>query len=78
VARSTEKILKDAMQLPDEDRLELATELLGSVTPEVPGVDRSDEEWIAEIDRRAAASTQTSGRPWREVKAEIEAKLARK
>ena len=77
--RSAQQLLSDALQLSDEERLELAIELLGSVVPEVPGTDRPDHEWIAEIERRAeAASSGSLGRPWREVRAEIESKLARR
>ena len=46
--RSAQQLLSEALQLSDEERLELAIELLGSVVPEVPGSTRTDEEWIAE------------------------------
>jgi putative addiction module component (TIGR02574 family) len=78
VPRSASELLDDALLLSHEERLELAVELLGSVLPEVPGVDRSDDEWIAEIERRVAEATGSSGRPWREIRAEIESRLARK
>jgi putative addiction module component (TIGR02574 family) len=69
----------DALQLPEEERLELAMELLGSVIPEVPGLDRPDQEWIEEIERRArAAASGETGLSWQDVRAEIEGKLARK
>jgi len=77
--RGATELLHDALQLPDRERLDLALKLLGSVVPEVPGSARTDQEWIAEIERRVeAASSGSLGRPWREVRAEIESKLARK
>lgn len=77
--RSAEQLLSDALQLSDEERLELALGLLGSVMPEVPGTDRPDHEWIEELERRArAASTGGPGLTWPEVRTEIESKLARK
>jgi hypothetical protein len=77
--RSAQQLLSDALQLSDEERLELAIELLGSVVPEVPGTDRPDHEWIEEIERRArAASNGSPGLAWQDVRAEIESKLARK
>ena len=73
--RSAEQLLSDALRLPDTERLEL----LGSVVPEIDGSDRSDGEWIAELERRArAVSSGSPGLPWRDVRAGIERKLARK
>jgi hypothetical protein len=77
--RSAEQLLSDALQLSDEERLELALELLGSVMPEVPGSNRPDHEWIEELERRArAAASGSPGLSWPEVRSEIESKLARK
>ena len=77
--KSAQQLLSDALQLSEQERLELAIELLGSVVPEVPGTDRTDREWIEEIERRArAASNGSPGLSWQGVRAEIEGKLARK
>jgi hypothetical protein len=74
--RSAEQLLSDALELSDEERLGLALELLGSVMPEVPGSNRPDHEWIAELERRArAASSGSPGLSWPEVRTEIESKL---
>ena len=79
MARHAEQLLSEALRLSDEERLELAIELLDSVMPEVPGRDRPDREWIEEIERRArAAASGTAGLSWQEVRTEIEGKLARK
>jgi hypothetical protein len=79
VAKNAGQLLSDALQLSDEERLELAMELLDSVMPEVPGRDRPDREWIEEIERRArAAASGEAGLSWQDVRTEIEGKLARK
>jgi hypothetical protein len=79
MARDAAQLLSDALRLSDEERLELAMELLGSVMPQVPGRDRPDREWIEEIERRArAASSGSPGLSWQDVRSEIETKLARK
>ena len=75
--RSAAELLSDALELSEEERIDLALELLWTVAPEVPGSSRSDDEWIAEIERRVAASSGGSGRPWREVRAEVESEFAR-
>ena len=53
---STQQLLKDALQLPDQQRAELVIELLDSLPPTEPGQERSDTQWFAEIERRARAA----------------------
>lgn len=48
--RTAEQLLREAMQLSDEERGSLAVELLDSISPPDP---RTDEEWVAVIERRA-------------------------
>ncbi len=47
-----EELLEQALELPDEDRLQLAEALLSSVGP--AGAPPFDSEWLAEVKRRAA------------------------
>jgi putative addiction module component (TIGR02574 family) len=56
MAPSTQQLLKDALQLPDQQRAELVIELLDSLQPTEPGQERSDTQWLAEIERRARAA----------------------
>lgn len=59
------KVLTDAMQLPDDEREELAAQLLDSLEPR-PGISVEDR---AEIERRAVeARSGAPGIPWDEVK----------
>jgi hypothetical protein len=59
-------ILEAAMNLPENERLDLAARLLDSVPPGILSID--DPDLIAELDRRA---TDDSGAiPWSELKKE--------
>lgn len=59
------KLLAEAMQLPEEEREELAAVLLDSIEPP-PTISIDD---IEELERRAADARQgTPGIPWDEVK----------
>ncbi len=74
----TDRLIQDALSLPDGERARLAKELLASLEPPGPEPDRTDEEWIAEIERRArdALSGASPGRPWADVRRRIEERLA--
>lgn len=64
------KLLEDAMTLSEDERLDLAEQLLSSL-PE-------DQEWLAELERRAhrALADPNGGETWDAVKRRIEARLA--
>ena len=70
MTKRTVQLFKDALELPQEERAELASSLLDTLGPAIP-VDRSDEEWIAEIERRArAALAGEPGISWEEARAQ--------
>ncbi|HWG96684.1 MAG TPA: addiction module protein [Nitrospira sp.] len=72
MAPSTQQLLKDALQLPDQQRAELVVELLDSLPPAEPEQARSDAEWFAEIDRRArAAQGGVPGVAWEEARKQV-------
>jgi putative addiction module component (TIGR02574 family) len=72
MAPSTQQLLKDALQLPDQQRAELVIELLDSLPPTEPGQERSDTQWLAEIERRArAAQTGAAGVSWEEARKQV-------
>jgi putative addiction module component (TIGR02574 family) len=66
------KLLEDALALPDEERLDLAEQLLSSVP--------ADTEWLAELERRAqrAHSDPEGGEAWDVVKQRLAARVARR
>jgi putative addiction module component (TIGR02574 family) len=69
---STQQLLKDALQLPDQQRAELVVELLDSLPSAEPGQERSDAQWRAEIERRArAAQAGVAGVSWEEARKQV-------
>ena len=72
MAPTTQQLLKDALQLPDQQRAELVIELLDSLPPTEPGQERSDTQWLAEIERRArAAQAGAAGVSWEETRNQV-------
>jgi putative addiction module component (TIGR02574 family) len=63
-----EELLEQALELPDEDRLQLAEALLCSVGP--AGAPPFDPEWLTEAKRRAARLDTREGKlsSWAEVR----------
>lgn len=64
------KLLEDAMTLSDDERFDLAEQLLSSLS--------TDDEWMDELEQRArrALSDPRGGESWDVVKRRIEARLA--
>jgi len=76
MARPAEKVLREALELPEDERAELVCDLLDSFG-NPPHASRSDEEWIAEIERRArAAVAGEPGIPWEEVRSGVKRRLS--
>jgi putative addiction module component (TIGR02574 family) len=63
-----DELLEQALELPGEDRLQLAEALLSSVAPS--GAPPFDAEWITEAKRRAARIDSGEGKlsSWAEVR----------
>ena len=79
MAQSAKKILKQALLLPDKERAEVIAELLESLPPSDPAESRSDEEWIAEVERRArAALAGSASLSWEQARMQIRERLERK
>ena len=72
---STRAIVAQALRLTESQRVLVAAELLQSV--EGPVDDRSDEEWLAEVNRRAdrVRRGEANGKPWPVVRDELRTKL---
>ncbi len=72
------RLLKEALELPDAERAELAAELMASFDgPSDPDVDAA---WAVEIERRAdkVLSGESQGVPWDEVRERVERELRRR
>ena len=76
MSRAAEKLLSEALKLPDEERASLVAEILKTLPPATPGLERGDEEWLAEVERRAReALAGGPGVPWEEAVARARSKL---
>ncbi len=66
------KLLEDALSLSEDERLDLAEQLLSSL----PG----DAEWLAELERRArrALDEPNGGEAWDVVERRLAARVARR
>ena len=70
------RLLEEARQLPPDQRAELVGDLLATLEPDTPSEQRTEAEWIAEIERRArAAMTGSPGVSWSEARVEIQSRL---
>ena len=61
-------VLDAALQLPVIDRLEIASQLLDTVTPDDEAIQLDDPLLVAELDRRFA--DREEGIPWNELRDE--------
>jgi putative addiction module component (TIGR02574 family) len=63
-------LIKEALELSPEERVDVATELLASVEEAHEDV---EEAWAEEIERRAGRvlSDESAGTPWAETRARI-------
>ena len=74
MARAVRQLVAEALQLPEEERLALATELIDSVE----GLPDPDWEaaWLKELDAREAQGV-AAARPWAEVRSRILKRLTK-
>ena len=76
MASAKARLLEEALQLPPDQRAELAGDLLATLEPDTPSEQRTEAEWIAEIERRArAAMAGSPGVSWLEARAQIQSRL---
>jgi putative addiction module component (TIGR02574 family) len=76
VTRAVSGLLSNALALPEEERIDLAAEILASV--DGPPDPNWDAAWIAELDQRAESVKQgrSQGADWATVRARILERLA--
>ena len=73
MSATREDVLKSAMELSETDRLLLATELMETVSDDLPGWSVNDPDFAAELDRRA--DDGSAGIPWEKVRTQLQADL---
>ncbi len=78
MSSASQKLLDEALGLSEDERLELATNLIASV--DGPPDAGWDDAWAAELERRAdaAAKRGTPAPEWHEVRARILGRLSTK
>lgn len=77
MSTTADRLFKEALDLSEDERAALAADILSTIPPDVPGEQRSAEEWIGAIEERAqAAINGQPGISWQEVRSEIEDRLA--
>jgi len=77
MTKAARKLLEAARGLPEDERLELASELIASV--DGPADSDWESAWLAELDRRVEAA-RDKGEPapeWSEVRARVLSQLGR-
>jgi len=77
MSRTLKEILDQALELPAQDRAQLAAELLASLEP--PGDLDHEAAWAAEIERRArrVLAGESSSTPWEEARIRLRSLLDR-
>ena len=77
MTQRAQKLIREALELPLNERAEVAAELLASIDGE-PDSD-AEAAWATEIERRArrAIAGESVGSDWADVRARIEAQLAK-
>lgn len=74
MTETADDVLKAALQLPEDERLRAASELLASVEFDIET--RDSDAWIVEVERRAqAALNGVAGLTWDGTRARIEGRL---
>ena len=72
MTKAAQRVLVDALQLPQGDRAAVANRLLNTLEPPPQTHEATDGEWLGEIERRArTALAGEPGVPWEEGKARI-------
>jgi putative addiction module component (TIGR02574 family) len=77
MSEAARKLLEDVLALPEDERLELASEIIASVDgPRDAGWEAA---WLGELDRRvdAAKNRGESGADWTDVRSRILKRLGR-
>jgi hypothetical protein len=64
-----DRLPRDALRLAPDERARIVAELLASLVPDLPSQQRSEAEWIGEIERRArVAVAGRAGSSWAEAR----------
>jgi len=77
MASDADRILVEALRLAPEERALIVAELLATLKPDVPSQERSEADWLREVERRAwVAVARTPALSWNEARARIQSRLS--
>lgn len=77
MASTADRLLGEALKLAPDERARIVAELLATLEPDLPGQQRSEAEWIQEIERRArAAMAGSPGVSWTEARDQVQSRLS--
>jgi putative addiction module component (TIGR02574 family) len=77
MASTADRLLEEALKLTPDERARIVAELLATLEPDLPSQQRSDEEWLREIERRARAAVAGSpGVAWPDARDQIRDRLS--
>jgi putative addiction module component (TIGR02574 family) len=77
MASTADRLLEEALKLTPDERARIVAELLATLEPDSPSQQRSDEEWLREIERRARAAVAGSpGVAWPDARDQIRDRLS--
>jgi putative addiction module component (TIGR02574 family) len=80
MAQTAKQLRSDVLALPEDERLDLACDIIASIDGPAEQAPDWDAAWLAELDRRRAAAEVRgdAGSDWREARARILARLTAK
>lgn len=84
MTRRAHQLLRDVLDLPVDERAAVATELLASLdtaaATEPADISQIEAAWAEEIERRArrVLSGESAGKPWEEVRQQMDAHLRKR
>jgi Putative addiction module component len=77
MASAADRLLDEALKLAPDERARIVAELLATLEPDLSGEQRSDQEWIRVVERRArAAAAGSSGALWADAREQIRSCLS--
>ena len=77
MASTVDRVLEEALKLAPDERARIVAELLATLEPDIPSDQRSEADWIEELERRArAAIAGGPGVTWTKALGQIQSRLS--
>ena len=77
MARTVDRVPGEALKLAPDERARIVAELLATLEPDTPSDQRTEADWVQELERRARAAIAGSpGVPWTTARGQIQSRLS--